>query len=214
VSSYFDVQLFLSVFVTLLVIMNPPGAVPIFLGLKASLTHRQRVVAARRASLVGLGVIAAFAVFGQQILTYLHISLPALQGAGGLLLLLVALQLLVGQESGVNADAGVNVALVPLGTPILAGPGAIVATILAVRAANGVAGFLAVAVGLVIALLIVWLFLRRGFHLSAVAAENAQASWSRQGRPDSSRSRLGGSHRTRAGGGGGGRVRPALRRSL
>jgi multiple antibiotic resistance protein len=160
VSSYFDVQLFLSVFVTLLVIMNPPGAVPIFLGLTTSLTHKQREVAALRASLVALGVIAAFAVFGQQILTYLHISLAALQGAGGLLLLLVALQLLVGQESGVNSDAGVNVALVPLGTPILAGPGAIVATMLAVRAANGVAGFLAVAVGLVAALLIVWLFLR------------------------------------------------------
>ena len=159
-SSYFDLQLFLSVFVTLLVIMNPPGAVPIFLGLTASLTHAQRLVAARRASLVALGVIAAFAVFGQQILTYLHISLAALQGAGGLLLLLVALQLLVGQESGVNSDAGVNVALVPLGTPILAGPGAIVATMLAVRAANGVGGFLAVAVGLVAALLIVWLFLR------------------------------------------------------
>ena len=159
-SSYFDLQLFLSVFVTLLVIMNPPGAVPIFLGLTASLTHAQRLVAARRASLVALGVIAAFAVFGQQILTYLHISLAALQGAGGLLLLLVALQLLVGQESGVNSDAGVNVALVPLGTPILAGPGAIVATMLAVRAANGVGGFLAVAAGLVTALLIVWLFLR------------------------------------------------------
>jgi multiple antibiotic resistance protein len=160
VSSYFDVQLFLSVFVTLLVIMNPPGAVPIFLGLTASLTYTQRLVAARRASLVALGVIAAFAVFGQQILTYLHISLAALQGAGGLLLLLVALQLLIGQESGVNDDAGVNVALVPLGTPILAGPGAIVATMLAVRAANGIGGFLAVAVGLVSALLIVWLFLR------------------------------------------------------
>ena len=123
-SSIFDEQLFLSVFVTLLVIMNQPGAVPIFLGLTGSLTHRQRIVAARRASLVALGVIAAFAVFGQQILTYLHISLPALQGAGGLLLLLVALQLLLGQESGVSSDAGVNVALVPLGTPLLAGPGA------------------------------------------------------------------------------------------
>ena len=159
-SSYSDVQLFLSVFVTLLVIMNPPGAVPIFLGLTASLTRKQREVAALRASLVALGVIAAFAVFGQQILTYLHISLPALQGAGGLLLLLVALQLLTGQDSGVSSDAGVNVALVPLGTPILAGPGAIVATMLAVRAANGVAGFLAVAAGLLAALLTVWLFLR------------------------------------------------------
>jgi multiple antibiotic resistance protein len=140
--------------------MNPPGAVPIFLGLTASLTHKHRDIAARRAALVALGVIAAFAVFGQQILTYLHISLPALQGAGGLLLLLVALQLLVGQESGVSSDAGVNVALVPLGTPILAGPGAIVATMLAVRQADGVGGFLAVAVGLLAAILVVWLFLR------------------------------------------------------
>jgi multiple antibiotic resistance protein len=160
VSSLFDVQLFNSVIVTLLVIMNPPGAVPIFLALTGSLTHRQRLVAARRASLVALGVIAAFALFGQQLLTYLHISLPALQGAGGLLLLLVALQLLLGQESGVSSDAGVNVALVPLGTPILAGPGAIVATMLAVRQANGVGGFLAVAVALLAALAIVWLFLR------------------------------------------------------
>lgn len=159
-SSLIDEQLFLSVFVTLLVIMNPPGAVPIFLGLTGSLTHRQRIVAARRASLVALGVIAAFAVFGQQILTYLHISLPALQGAGGLLLLLVALQLLLGQESGVSSDAGVNVALVPLGTPLLAGPGAIVATMLAVQEAEGLGGFLAVAVGLLAAILIVWLFLR------------------------------------------------------
>ena len=158
--SVLDPQLFLSVLVTLLVIMNPPGAVPIFLGLTGSLTHKQRIVAARRASLVALGVIAAFALFGQQILIYLHISLPALQGAGGLLLLLVALQLLVGQESGAGSDAGVNVALVPLGTPILAGPGAIVATMLAVRETEGFGGFLAVALGLLAALVIVWLFLR------------------------------------------------------
>jgi multiple antibiotic resistance protein len=162
VSSVFDVPLFNSVLVTLLVIMNPPGAVPIFLGLTGSLTNKQRVVAARRASLVALGVIAAFAVFGQQLLTYLHISLPALQGAGGLLLLLVALQLLLGQDSGVSSDAGVNVAMVPLGTPLLAGPGAIVATMLAVQEAEGVGvgGFLAVSVGLLAVILIVWLFLR------------------------------------------------------
>jgi len=76
----FDFQLFSSVIVTLLVIMNPPGVVPIFLALTGTLTHKQRVVAARRASLVALGVIATFAVFGQQILTYLNIGLPALQG--------------------------------------------------------------------------------------------------------------------------------------
>ena len=159
-SSVFDLQLFASVAVTLLVIMDPPGAVPVFLALTRSMTHKQRVVAARRASLVALGVIAAFAVFGQQLLSYLHISLPALQGAGGLLLLLVALQLLTGQESGVGSDAGVNVAMVPLGTPLLAGPGAIVATMLAVRRAEGLAGYLAVAAALLAAIVVVWLSLR------------------------------------------------------
>ena len=99
-------------------------------------------------------------VFGQRILDYLHISLPALQGAGGLLLLIVALQLLTGSESEQLADAGVNVALVPLGTPLLAGPGAIVATMLAVQGAEGAGGYLAVALALVTALLVVYLTFR------------------------------------------------------
>ena len=152
-------QTFGSVFVTLLVIMDPPGALPIFLALTSSLTQKQKVAAARRASLVALGVIVLFAVFGQQILTYLHISLPALQGAGGLLLL-VALQLLTGSEQEQHADAGVNVALVPLGTPLLAGPGAIVATMLQVKRADAVGDYVAVAAGLVATMFVVWLFFR------------------------------------------------------
>ncbi len=159
-SAVFDAQTFLSVFVTLLVIMDPPGAMPIFLALTGSLTQRQTVAAARRASLVALGVISSFAVFGQQILAYLNISLAALQGAGGLLLLLVALQLLTGHEQEQHANAGVNVALVPLGTPLLAGPGAIVATMLAVQKADGSGPLISVGLGLVAVLLVVWLFLR------------------------------------------------------
>ncbi|HET7277997.1 MAG TPA: MarC family protein [Dermatophilaceae bacterium] len=159
-SAVFDAQTFLSVFVTLIVIMDPPGAMPIFLALTGSLTQRQKVAAARRASLVALGVISSFALFGQQILGYLHISLAALQGAGGLLLLLVALQLLTGSEQEQHADAGVNVALVPLGTPLLAGPGAIVATMLAVEKAHGSGPLISVGLALVAVLLVVWLFLR------------------------------------------------------
>lgn len=159
-TAVFDAQTFLSVFVTLIVIMDPPGAMPIFLALTGSLTQRQKVAAARRASLVALGVISSFALFGQQILGYLHISLAALQGAGGLLLLLVALQLLTGSEQEQHADAGVNVALVPLGTPLLAGPGAIVATMLAVEKAQGSGPLISVGLALVAVLLVVWLFLR------------------------------------------------------
>ena len=167
-----NLQIFGSVFVTLLVIMDPPGALPIFLGLTSSLTQRQKVSAARRASLVAFGVIAAFAVFGQQILNYLHISLPALQGAGGLLLLLVALQLLVGSEQEQHADAGVNVALVPLGTPLLAGPGAIVATMLAVQGADRAGDYVAVAVGLVATMVVVWLFFRFAGHIHKVLKDS------------------------------------------
>ena len=143
--------IFVSSLITLIVIMDPPGAVPIFLALTARMTPRERSAAARRASLVAFGVIALFAVFGQRILDYLHVSIAALQGAGGLLLLLVALQLLTGQESEAMADAGVNVAMVPLGTPLLAGPGAIVAMMLAVQQAGttaGVAGEVAVGLAL------------------------------------------------------------------
>lgn len=158
--SWFDVAVFSTTFVTLVVILDPPGAIPIFLALTGPLTPKQKAAAARRASLVALGVIASFALFGQTILDYLGISLPALQAAGGLLLLVVALQLLTGAESESLADAGVNVALVPLGTPLLAGPGAIVATMLAVQRADGPGGLLAVAAALTAALLVVYLTFR------------------------------------------------------
>jgi multiple antibiotic resistance protein len=132
-----DAQLLGSVFVTLFVIMDPPGTVPIFLALTASMTGRQRVRAARQAVAVAFGVIIAFAVFGRALLDYLHIGLPALQCAGGLLLLLVALELLTGKDEAPGGAEGVNVALVPLGTPLLAGPGAIVATMVYVQQTHG-----------------------------------------------------------------------------
>lgn len=158
--STFDTTLFVSTLITLIVILDPPGVVPIFLALTGSLTRAQRNGAAVRATAVAVLVISMFAVFGQSILAYLHISIAALQGAGGLLLLLVALQLLTGQESDALADAGVNVAMVPLGTPLLAGPGAIVATMLAVQQADAPVDYVAVAAALVGAMIVVFLFMR------------------------------------------------------
>src|SRR5699024_5268334 len=81
--------------------------------------------AARQAVLVAGGVIVSFMLFGQAILDFLGISVPALQASGGLLLLLVAMELLTGKAEDPEATGQVNVALVPLGTPLLAGPGAI-----------------------------------------------------------------------------------------
>jgi multiple antibiotic resistance protein len=87
-------------FVTLFVIMDPPGATPIFLGLVKDKTPRERVRLAWQAAAVSLFVIASFAIFGQLILDYMHVSIEALQAAGGLLLLYVALQLLTGASKG------------------------------------------------------------------------------------------------------------------
>ena len=132
------VGLVTEVFVTLFVIMDPVGTIPIFLSLTRGRSRASVKRAAWQAVAVSFVVITAFAFFGQQILEYLGISLPALQAAGGLLLLLVALELLTGQADDPVETANVNVALVPLGTPLLAGPGAIVATIVFVQRVDDV----------------------------------------------------------------------------
>jgi len=167
-----DIHLFTSTLLTLFVILDPPGLLPVFLALTGRLDAAQRNLAARRAALVATGVIATFAVFGRQILDYLHISVPALQVSGGLLLLLVALELLTGKAEPPRAHEGVNVAIVPLGTPLLAGPGAIVATMLAVQSAPSIGGYLTVAAALATAMLLVFLFLRFAGRIRALLRES------------------------------------------
>jgi multiple antibiotic resistance protein len=153
-------RLFVEAFVTLLVITDPPGMVPIFLALTGAMAPRDRNRAGLQAVALAGGVIVVFAIAGQQILRYLGIDLPALQGAGGLLLVLVALDLLTGKVDDSAQPPTTNVALVPLGTPLLAGPGAIVATMLYVRRADHLADYVSIAVAIVLVLVVVWLVLR------------------------------------------------------
>ena len=158
-SRLLDVELFGTVFVTLVVIMDPLGNVPLFLGLTGGRSNRTRRRLAWQAVLVSLAVITVFALLGQQILAYLGIGIPALQGAGGLLLAIVALELLTGKQDDPAEVDNVNVALVPLGTPLLAGPGAIVATIVFVKQAHGVTQGVAIGAGIVAVHLLVFLSL-------------------------------------------------------
>jgi multiple antibiotic resistance protein len=164
----FDLATFGSVLVTLLVIMDPPGMVPVFIALVGFRTRAQIAKAAFLAVATSLLVIVAFAVFGEQVLRYLHISLPALQGAGGLLLLLVALELLTGKSTDPERSDDSSVAMVPLGTPLLAGPGAIVATILAVRQADDTGDNLAIAAAILTVHVIVYLSLRYSGLISRI----------------------------------------------
>jgi multiple antibiotic resistance protein len=167
-----DIRFLGSVLVTLFVIMDPPGAVPVFLGLTGSRPERERARLSMQATTTSLGVIVLFAVLGEQVLSFLKISLPSLQGAGGLLLLLMALKLLTGVEEEEKGEQDVNVALVPLGTPLLAGPGAIVATILFARQAEGSAQYLSLALGVFLVHVLIYLALRFSVVLSRVLGKS------------------------------------------
>jgi multiple antibiotic resistance protein len=154
--SIFDATLFTSAFVTLFVIMDPIGTVPLFLSLTGGMAADQVRRAARQAVLVSFLVIVVFAFFGQRILAYLHVSLPALQCAGGLLLLLVELELLTGRGDEPTRQGDANVALVPLGTPLLAGPGAIVATMVFSKRVHDTGDFITVALAVVAVHVCIW----------------------------------------------------------
>ncbi|MFZ8967579.1 MAG: MarC family protein [Ilumatobacteraceae bacterium] len=157
--------LFVEVLVTMAVIMDPIGNVPIFASVTRRLSEPARHRAAALAVVTAAIIIAVFAAAGQRILAYLDVSLSALRGAGGLLLLLVALELLTGSDDAESSDAldpddHVAVAMVPLGTPLLAGPGAIVATIVFVNRADDAESYLAVAAGAIAVLITVYLAMR------------------------------------------------------
>ena len=170
-SELLTLGLMTEVFVTLFVIMDPVGTIPIFLSLTRGRSGASLRKAAWQAVLVSFGVITAFAFFGQQVLHYLDISLAALQGAGGLLLLLVALELLTGKDETPTANADVNVSLVPLGTPLLAGPGAIVATMVFSRRVESQADFAAVALGVILVHVALWLAMRFSLPILRVLRE-------------------------------------------
>jgi multiple antibiotic resistance protein len=159
------------VIVTLSVIMDPLGNIPLFLGLTGGRSNKARRRLSWQAVLVSLFVISLFAVLGQQILAYLGIGIPALQGAGGLLLMIVALELLTDRAEDPSEVRDVNVALVPLGTPLLAGPGAIVATIVFVQQADGIDDYLAIATGIVAVHLLVYLALRFSVGITRIIRE-------------------------------------------
>jgi multiple antibiotic resistance protein len=149
----------LQAFVTLLVILDPPGATPLFMSLVGSKERAVQVRMAWLAAATSLLIITVFALFGQAIVGYLDISISALQGAGGLLLLLVSLELLKGNDSEASKNSAKNVALVPLGTPLLAGPGAIVTIMLFAARVEGTSDVIALSLAVLGAHLVIGLSL-------------------------------------------------------
>ncbi len=169
----FDASLFFTTFTTVFVIADPAGNLPVFMSLTARMTPNERKRAAWQAALTSLVVLAVFAFFGQQILRLLGISVASMQISGGLLLLIVAMQLLSGREEDPGKPGATNVALVPLGIPLLAGPGAIAAVMLAAdqAAGKGVGGVLACVAAVLLVHIIEWLTMRFANPLNRILGE-------------------------------------------
>lgn len=135
----------ISALVTLVVVVDPIGLVPTFIAITAGLPERARRTVALRASLIACSVLAGSALIGDWLLRELAISLPAFRIAGGLLLFSIASEMVFGVRTvrqSQQAEEAVeervrNIAAFPLAVPLMAGPGAITATILLAGRGNG-----------------------------------------------------------------------------
>ena len=126
-------------FTTLIVTLDPPGMAPLFLGLTSGMTREQRAQVAVRGSIIAFGILAVFALFGSKVLGTLGISIGAFRIAGGLMLFYIAFEMIFERrqsrkektsEVAITQDHIHNVAVFPLALPLIAGPGAISATVL------------------------------------------------------------------------------------
>jgi multiple antibiotic resistance protein len=133
-------------FVTLLVIVDPLGTAVVFLGLAPHSTAASRRGMAWRGILLATAIILAFAAAGQLLLDMMGISLPAFRIAGGLLLFLLATDMVFALHSGIRTTTGAeqqeaahsrDVAVFPLAIPLLAGPGALTSIMLLMGDATG-----------------------------------------------------------------------------
>jgi multiple antibiotic resistance protein len=126
-------------FVTILVTIDPPGLAPLFLAVTRGMSRDERNQVSIRASIIGFGVMALFAVAGASILSVFGITLPAFRVAGGFLLFFIAFEMVFEKRQdrkekisdvAVTKDLIQNIAAFPLAIPLIAGPGAISATVL------------------------------------------------------------------------------------
>jgi multiple antibiotic resistance protein len=148
----------LSALVTLLVVVDPVGLAPTFLAITDGLSERYRREIALRACLIAGAVLIGTALIGDWLLRQLGITLPAFRIAGGLLLFAVAFEMVLGlrlQRAAKDAEQAVeehihNMAAFPLAIPMMAGPGAITATILLAGQAAYRPVWLAVLLGVIV----------------------------------------------------------------
>ena len=177
-------ELFLSAFVTLFVVIDPPGCAPIYAGLTASASPAARRSMALRACLIAGVILVGFALFGQDLLGAMHIELDAFRIAGGIMLFLIALEMVFEKRTERRSDRAEklkenpdyeDVSVFPMAMPMLAGPGAIASIMLLEGEAQGIEGMLVVLGALAAVLLLTLLALMAASPLMKIFGAKVEA---------------------------------------
>lgn len=133
-------------FVTFIVIINPSGIIPIFISLTRVNSAAQRAKIARKATIISLILLPIFTFVGDYLLDSLGISIPSFRIAGGILLLLAAIDMVVARHSGISSTTPDeqqealqrdDISVFPLAIPLIAGPGALVSAVILMREVEG-----------------------------------------------------------------------------
>jgi len=142
--------------IVLFIIVDPFGSVPIFMGLTEKMAEAQKRKVFNTATLIGVILLLVFAFTGQQIFLIFGISLYSFEVAGGLLLLIIAIRILISGSPHGNVESPESIGAVPIAMPLLVGPGAITTTILNLQAF----GTLVTIMSVLVVLFVTWLILR------------------------------------------------------
>jgi multiple antibiotic resistance protein len=146
-------DLFLSAFITLFVVIDPPGCAPIYAGLTKGATRRQARSMAIRACIIAMVILLIFALVGERLLGALHIELDAFRIAGGIMVFLIALDMVFEKRTQRREERAEkiretpeveDVSVFPMAMPMIAGPGSIATIMLLMGRADGTEQTLAI----------------------------------------------------------------------
>jgi len=181
-------ELFTSAFVTLFVIIDPPGCAPIYAGLSAGASRSQSVSMAARACLIAAAILLFFALFGEDLLNFLHIELNAFRIAGGIMLFMIAIDMVFEKRTqrreqraekirAHNSETPEveDVSVFPMAMPMLAGPGSIATMMLLSARAQGVAQSLTVLAAMASVMVLSFLALASAGPLMRVLGDKVEA---------------------------------------
>ncbi len=177
-------QLFISALITFFVVIDPPGCAPIYAGLTKGASHAQQRSMAIRATIIAAIILVIFALFGEQLLSALHIELDSFRIAGGLMLFWIAFEMVFEKRTQRREERAEKVAanpeiedvsVFPMAMPMIAGPGAIASIMLLMSGAEGTEQTLVILAALGVVLLVTMVSLIAAGPLISLLGDKVEA---------------------------------------